>query len=436
MVRPNEKIILGVSGGIDSICMLDLFLRLRDEFGLQLIIAHVNHNLRGKESDEDELFVKNLCADKNLILDVKNIFVRDFALANKFTLEQAGRICRYKFFYELQKKYSADKIATAHNKNDNAETILMKMIRGCGSNGFCGIEPHNKNKNLIRPLINIERCEIERYAAKNNLEYRNDSSNFDDEYTRNKIRNKIFPLLSEINSNWMETFLRSSEIISQESKYLDQMAIDFIENNHCEKSLPAEKLNSLHKVIAKRIIYIITKNMGMRDISLEHINSILDLANKLNGKKISLPHNFIAQKYLGQIIFFEANCQYKFEYQIEINKPIFIPQLGKFLCVSDGNFKIQNENACTKTFYYDNIIRITVRNYVASDKIYFKGFGHKKLKKIFADNKILPPDFFSIPLLAVNNDIVWIIGQKLNIISNNDCGKKYFVSVWEEHNLE
>ena len=237
MLDTDKKniIVIGVSGGADSICLLDLFLKVKKKFDLEIIVAHLNHDLRGEESDRDENFVKDVCAYQNekIIFEHKKICIKNFAQEKKINLEEAGRLCRYKFFGDLCKKYVANKIAIAHNKNDNVETVLMKLIRGCGSNGFSGIKPV-QNK-IIRPLINISRDEIEIYCQKNNLDFVTDSSNLNCFYTRNKIRNKIMPVLKEINPNFLDTIVRSIKIISMENNYLEQEAKKIINGFDCDK---------------------------------------------------------------------------------------------------------------------------------------------------------------------------------------------------------
>ncbi len=414
MLNNGEKIIVAVSGGIDSSVLLNLFLRIQNLFDLQLIVAHLNHGLRQNESDDDEKFVADLCAQNKIIFEAKKINVKDFARKNKFSIEEAGRICRYDFFSHLLTKYNADKIATAHNKNDNAETILMKLIRGCGS--FSGIMPVNKK--IIRPLINIERAQIETYCYENNISYRIDSSNLNCEYTRNKIRNIILPQILSINPNFIDTISRSTKIISDENNFLNQLALKNINSN----KISVTKLKSLPQVLQKRIIRIIIRD----EISSKHINSIIELLDKPNGKKISLPNNITVEKNFDEIMFF-YNHNYNFEYELKLNQITFIPQLNKFLLVSDK----KNSN-CTKIFYCDNINKITVRNYRCGDKIFFKNFGHKKLKNIFNQNKIWPHIRQSIPLLTVNDIVIWIMNT--DIITNYDTGKIYFIHTWEDTN--
>lgn len=430
MINENDKIILGLSGGADSTALFHLLIQIQNQFNLQIIATHLNHNLRKDEADKDEKFVKNLCASHKIIFESRKISVKDFAAEKKISTEEAGRICRYNFFYDMLKKYCADKIAVAHNKNDNAETILMKLIRGCGTNGLCGINPVYKK--IIRPLININRLHIENYCAQNNFEYRIDSSNLKCKHTRNKIRNKIFPQILEINPNFIDTIIRSTKIICQENNYLNEKAIEIINSFPNKNKIPVSEIISLSKVLQTKIIHIITKNISFADFSSRHINSILELISKPNGKKICLPHNLIAHKISNEIIFYKIKPNSDFEYKIELNKPIFIPQIKKNLLVTNKNIDAENYWVCTNFFYCDNINELTVRNYKIGDRIFFKNFGHKKLKKLFTEKKIPVQSCSSILILTANNNIVWIIGKDINVISNNDNGKKYFIYIWED----
>ena len=444
--KKKNVIILGVSGGADSICLLNLFLRAKKNFDLKIIVAHLNHSLRGFESDRDENFVTNLCTQvyqqEKIILEKKKIDVKKFAYEKKINLEEAGRVCRYKFFFDLIKKYNGHKIVTAHNKNDNVETILMKLIRGCGSDGFTGINP-NQNK-IIRPLIEISRCEIESYCQNNKLNFVMDSSNLNCDYTRNKIRNKIMPVLKEINSNFLNAITESSKIISQENNYLTEKAKCIVRNFVWDKKnlfLDINKIKNLPDTLKNKTIYMILKKISEISVCQKKINSVLGLISKERNKKIFLGKNIIAQKEFDKIVFYNLNKKRNnesvFEYKIKPEEIIFIKQMEKYILISNNNY-LGTENIfasmiifCKKSFYCDNMQKIVVRNYKTGDKIFFKGFGHKKLKKIFSEKKILNNERFCIPLLAINNQIIWIIDKKIDIISN-DTGiqkKKYFIYI-------
>lgn len=403
MLDTDKKniIVIGVSGGADSICLLDLFLRVKKKFDLKIIVAHLNHDLRGEESNRDENFVKDTCAYQNeeIIFEHKKICVKNFAQEKKINLEEAGRLCRYKFFGDLCKKYGANKIATAHNKNDNVETVLMKLIRGCGSNGFSGIKPV-QNK-IIRPLINISRDEIEIYCQKNNLDFVTDSSNSNCIYTRNKIRNKIMPVLKEINPNFLDTIVRSIKIIDMENNYLEQEAKKIINSFGCDKEnffLDLKKINGLPYILQNKIVYVMIKKILGDDLCYKNMNAVRGLIKKNNGKKVFIGKNFVAEKSFDRIIFYNLNEIEKnrntFEYKIKLDEIIFISQIKKYILVSEKKFfDVKNIFSgkivlFTKEFYCDNVEKLIIRNYRTRDRIFFEGFGHKELKKIFLRRKL------------------------------------------------
>lgn len=437
-------IIIGVSGGADSICLLDLFLKIKKKFDLKIIVAHLNHNLRGEESNRDENFVKDICACQNeeIIFEHRKICVKSFAQEKKINIEEAGRLCRYKFFWDLCKKYSANKIATAHNKNDNVETVLMNLIRGCGSDGFSGIKPI-QNK-IIRPLINISRDEIEIYCQKNNLDFVTDSSNLNCFYTRNKIRNKIMPVLREINPNFLDTIVRSIKIIDMENNYLEQEAKKIINGFDCSGKnffLDLEKINGLPDVLQNKVVYVMIKKILGDGFCYKNINAVLGLIKKNNGKKVFIGKNFVAEKSFDKIIFYNLDESEKnknaFEYKIKLDEIIFVSQIKKYILMSEKRFfdvkNIFSEKIVlfTKEFYCDNVEKLIIRNYRTRDRIFFEGFGHKELKKIFSEKKIVSRERHNIPVLAIDSDVVWIMNKDIDIISNGVglYKKKYFIYI-------
>ena len=318
----------------------------------------------------------------------------------------------------------------------------MKLIRGCGSDGFAGINP-NQDK-IIRPLIEISRCEIENYCQNNKLDFVTDSSNLNCEYTRNKIRNKIMPILKEINPNFLNTITESSKIISQENNYLAEKAKYIIKSCGCNEEslfLDINKIKSLPDVLKNKVIYMVLKRISEISICQKKVNTVLSLITKNRGKQIFLGKNIIAKKEFDKIVFYNLNKKRNnesvFEYKIKPEEIIFIKQIEKYILVSKknnldtGNIFANMIILCKKSFYCDNLGRIVVRNYKTGDKIFFSGFGHKKLKKIFSEKKILNDERFRIPLLAINSQIIWIMDKRIDIISNN-AGvqeKKYFIYI-------
>ena len=226
LIKSGDKIVLAVSGGPDSIFMLDILNKIRqnpkNNLSFNIIVCHVNHMIR-KEAEEDETYVINFCKKNNIEYYIKRIDVQKYANNKKVGTEEAGRIVRYEFFDEIMQKTKANKIAIAHNKNDKVETIIMNLLRGSGSLGIKGIEPKRDEK-YIRPIIEIERADIEKYCNQNKLEPRIDKTNFENTYTRNKIRNIVIPYIQkEFNPNIVNTITRLSEIITEEQQYLSKI---------------------------------------------------------------------------------------------------------------------------------------------------------------------------------------------------------------------
>lgn len=292
LINCNDKILIGVSGGPDSTCLLNILYKL----GYDIVVAHINHGLR-ENAILDEEYVLKLCEKLNVPCFVKKINLKEEL--NGMTLEEAGRKARYDFFDEICKSENCTKIATAHNSNDNAETVLMNLIRGTGVTGLRGIEASRGN--IIRPLIECNRNEIEKYCIENNLKPRHDESNDEAIYTRNKVRLELIPYIEKnINSNVINNINRMSEIVAEEEKFiLSQVELAY---NDCvvkeELGLLVCNLkifNTLDKVLKKRlIIKFIIKVLGnAKDIEKVHIEDILKLCENNVGKKYLMPNKHI-----------------------------------------------------------------------------------------------------------------------------------------------
>ena len=246
LIESGDVIVVGVSGGPDSITLLTCLNKYKEKFNYKIIVAHINHLIR-KDSTEDEQFVENYCKKNDIPIFIKRAKVEEIAKKEKRGTEETGRRIRYEFFNEVLKKNNANKIAIAHNMNDNAETMILNLIRGTGLQGLEGIRP--RNNNIIRPLINCKREEIESYCKKNNLNPRIDSTNSENIYRRNIIRNKILPSLKEINPNIVETLSRTTKIIRENNTYIKKSSQEIFEKiaivGNEEKS---ENQNDIKKV--------------------------------------------------------------------------------------------------------------------------------------------------------------------------------------------
>ena len=312
LIQNGDKIVLGVSGGPDSISMLDILNSIKDEMGFEIYVVHVNHLIR-TEAIDDEKYVEEYCKKNNIEFFAKRIDVLKIADTQKIGTEEAGRKARYEFFEEIYSKVGANKIAIAHNKNDKAETIIMHLLRGSGLSGLKGIEPIRNNK-YIRPLIECERSEIEKYCEENNLNPRIDKTNFENEYTRNKIRNIVIPYIKkEFNPNIIETLDRLSEVATDESNYIDRQVQNIYNKillGKTEKQiiLKWKEFNSQEKIIKSRLIlYIIKELIGSTEgIEKIHIESIIKLCDNNIGNKYLTPNKKIKILVNDKQIFFIA----------------------------------------------------------------------------------------------------------------------------------
>ena len=330
LIEDGDKIVLAVSGGPDSIAMLDILNKLRKNYNteekqvkekhngrnrkinkidFQICVAHVNHMIR-EEAKSDEKYVENYCKKNGIEFYSKSIDVQKIANNKKIGTEEAGRAVRYEFFDEILEKTKSNKIAIAHNKNDRAETIIMNTLRGSGISGLKGIEP--KRGKYIRPLIECERIEIEKYCEQNKLEPRIDKTNFENIYTRNKIRNIVIPYIKEeFNPNIVNTLERLSQLICEEEEYIEDQVRKIynsilIEEKEEQIILDIKEFNKQEKVIKSRVLlYTITKLFGnSKNIEKVHIEDIIKLCENNIGNKYLTPNKKIKILVKNQKIYF------------------------------------------------------------------------------------------------------------------------------------
>ena len=296
LIQQGDRIVLGVSGGPDSISMLNILNEIKTEFQIEIYVAHINHMIR-EEANEDEKYVQDYCQKNKIECYVKRIDVQQVANTKKIGTEEAGRNIRYEFFEELLQKVGANKIAVAHNKNDKIETIIMNLLRGSGLLGLKGIEPIRDNK-YIRPLIECERQEIEQYCEQYQLNPRIDKTNFENDYTRNKIRNIVIPYIQkEFNPNLIETMDRLSQVATDESNYIDTQTQKVYQKLLIMKTkkqivLRLKEFNEQDKVIKNRVILLAIKQLmgSTQRIEKIHIEDIIKLCSNNVGNKFLTPN--------------------------------------------------------------------------------------------------------------------------------------------------
>ena len=325
LIENGNNIVIGVSGGPDSMALLNVLISLKKDKKLnyEIVVAHVNHGIRD-EAEEETKYVENFCKKNEIECFIKREKVEELAKKQKIGTEEAGRKLRYNFFEEVAKKVNANKIATAHTANDNAETILMNLIRGTGTSGLKGIEVKRENK-YIRPLIECTRKEIEEYCEQNKIEPKQDKSNNENIYTRNKVRNILLPLIeNEFNPNIVKSLNRMSQIVKEENEYLNkqvekiykEIVVEEYLGNKLLKGenmiiLDLKKFNSEDTVIKNRLV-LYTINRLLRtcqNIEMIHISDIIKLCKNNIGNKYLMPNKKVKVMVNKGKIFFKKNIE-------------------------------------------------------------------------------------------------------------------------------
>ncbi len=306
LIEDNDKVVVGVSGGPDSLSLLYIL----HDLGYNLIVCHINHGLR-KNAIKDEEFVKKTCEKLNVPFFVKKIDLKDKNNLKGLSTEEAGRKVRYDFFNEILKKKKATKIATAHNLNDNVETVLLNMFRGSGVTGLKGIEP--KTSNIVRPLIECSRDEIEEYCIENKLKPRHDETNSKTIYTRNKIRLELLPYIKEnINSNVINNINRMSQIVTEEENYVNGKIDEsfnslIIESSKDKVVLRLKGFNEQDILIRKRLVLkCINLVLGnAKDIGKVHVDDIVKMCENNVGGKFLTPNKHVKVSVINKKVIFE-----------------------------------------------------------------------------------------------------------------------------------
>lgn len=300
LIESGDGIVVGVSGGPDSMCLLNSLIEINKnskiDLNFKIYVAHINHMIR-KEADSETEYVKEFCKKNNIQCYIKKIDVLEIAKKEKIGTEEAGRNIRYSFFDEILKKTNSNKIAIAHNMNDKVETVLMNIIRGSGPSGLKGIEAKRDDK-YIRPLIEISRDKIEQYCEKNKIAPKIDKSNYDNIYTRNKIRNLLIPYLKkEFNPNIIQAINKLSEISIDEQNYLEKVVNNIynqllIKEEDKQIIIDMKEFNKQDIVIKRKLIlYIINRLFSTtKNIEKIHIEDIIKLCNKNIGNKYLMPN--------------------------------------------------------------------------------------------------------------------------------------------------
>ncbi|NLO90168.1 MAG: tRNA lysidine(34) synthetase TilS [Clostridia bacterium] len=433
LLKKGERILLAVSGGADSVALAHVMHRLKEEYEITLHIAHLNHMLRGEEAERDARFASTFAQKLGIHCTVGRADAAQLAEKEKLSLEEAARKVRYEFLANTAEKVGAAKIAVGHNADDRAETLLLHLLRGTGPEGLEGIRP--KYKNVIRPLLEVTREEIERYCSEHRLSFVWDSTNEEVIYTRNKIRHDLLPVLKGYNPNIVKALNRTAEILLFENEYMDLETrkvfkeVVISEKDGGKLILPIKKFTPLHKALQRRIIrHCWTWVTGIEEgLEYKHVERVRNFIYKgSTGKKLVLPCSAAAYKTYEAVTFIKEDFEKKKEgirYQREIKVPgtTLIPETGALLkaeILNVGEVGRQYLFSPPETAYMDlNKLELPlfVRSRTDGDGYNPLGLkGRKKIKDILIDAKVPREEREKIPVVLDQKGIVWFAGFRID----------------------
>lgn len=424
MLPCGATVIVGLSGGADSVCLLHVLSQLQNEYGVEIVASHVNHGIRGDEAKRDADFSRKFAESLNLAFELLNVNCIEEAKKNNETVEEAGRRLRYAFWDSLATEKSV--IATAHNSNDNVETVIFNLARGSALNGAKGIPP--KRGNIIRPLILCTRNEIEGYCEENKLQFVTDSTNLSDDYTRNRIRHFVLPELEKINPAFLEAFSRFSASANEDACFLDELASEKLKQAQIEENVyDVSVLNAFPTAIKNRVILKAITKFSKETPDNKKLCAVLDSVKA--EAKVQLYKNCYCETKDGKLRFFEdGNNNYEaFEEEVKIPIEDFSQIFGGFLIES----KIfTNDSVKNGGFLLDNLIdcdtingNLTLRTRREGDKItLLKRNVTKSLKKLFIEENVKREERDIVPVLTDEHGVVWVYGfgvNKRNAVNEN-----------------
>ena len=417
LLQNVKHVTVALSGGADSMALLDALLKLKDQFNIEKIsAAHFNHEIRGDEAVRDQTFVLEQCKLRNVECFMGSADVPEFARQNRLSLELAARQLRYDFFESLD----TDTVATAHTASDNIETVLFNLTRGTSLSGLCGI-PYKRDR-YIRPLLLCTREDIENYCAQNGIDFVTDSTNLCDDYTRNKIRHNVVPVLKTFNESVENTVSRMTALIREDEDFINRVVRKEYNALCGDGVLSADELKGLHPAIAKRVIAKHCSACGVK-VDNFHINRIYDIC--VGGGKISLSGDMTAAYENGLLKIASAKRM--------------APSITYSVDISEENNDLFKNNKKVHNLFLKNILdcdkimgKLVLRQRESGDTVRLKNKNcTKTLKKLFCEYKIPLAERSVWPVLADDLGVVWIhkIGVAERVAADENSQKIYKINV-------
>ncbi|OGQ35302.1 MAG: tRNA lysidine(34) synthetase TilS [Deltaproteobacteria bacterium RIFCSPHIGHO2_12_FULL_43_9] len=446
LIKPGDRIIVALSGGVDSVVLLDVLSKLRDELTSDLIVAHVNHGLRGKDSDRDAEFAKNMAKEYGFPFYGKKIDIAHLQTVLQGSPQEIAREERLQYLEQLAEKIEAHRIALGHNWDDQSETVLMRLIRGAGPTGLRGMG-HSRGR-FIRPLLDISRSEIAEYALTHKLKNVEDESNKSDAYLRNKIRHKLIPLLEkEYNPEIKSALIRLATILREEDRFLDRLCTDLFAKHAKVQSgevvFEIGELLKLDSSLRARLIRMALRAVkhDLRRISHHHIDIIEELIlSQAPQKQLDLPDDIKVYRVYSSLIIGLGESSYlsargrPFEYKMMVPGSTFVKELG----ISVTSEVLQNKGygrgfvfkPAVAFFDFDKLPpNLALRSVKPGDSFQPYGMtGSKKIADYFIELKIPSTQREMVPLMATENDIAWVVGYRVS--------EKYKIDRWSKKVLK
>ena len=413
-VQPNTSILVGFSGGADSRALLDMLVKYARIVGCSVYAAHVNHCIRGQEADRDEEFCRSVAKEYGIPFFVKRVDIPALAQKLSKSVELCARDERYAFFAEIMRERSIPLLATAHNADDNLETLIFNLSRGSGLSGLCGIPPKRlcAEGMLIRPILLMSKASVLSYCKKNQLDFVTDSTNIDTDYTRNKIRAEIIPIMRELVSSPEKKASEASALLRRDNEFLNSLADELLSHTDDDDAIDAALLLSAHEAISSRALMRLFEKFALDSLEQVHVNSILELCRAgKNNSRVSLPSKTCGQLFNGIFRFLpqsELDTSECDSYSLELGKgEHFISQINAEIVIGTSHREI---NIYKKSIQFTiNSAKINgtflLRARKSGDKIFMGGM-HKSIKKLMCDKKIPPELRHRIPMICVGDEII------------------------------
>ncbi len=437
LLAPGERVAIAVSGGADSVALLRGLLELRRELGVVLSVAHFHHGIRGTDADADQQFVSGLAAQYDLEFHLGSGNAPDYAREEKVSLETAARNLRHQFFATLITEHRADKIATAHTLDDQAETVLMRVIRGAGTRGLAGIAPLHEQKHLIRPLLDISRREIEDYLRSLRQPWREDLTNQDLSHTRNKVRRRLLPLLEEFNPEIRGTLGEIAEIARGEAEYWKKQREPVLERL-VQRGKPSRSgrsssgkageirsvdlagLLALPLALQRELLHALGKQIGL-PLEFRHIEALIALAREgKRGKPVQLPGNWSACSSFRELQIQPPSSGETPDYEFCLPLPgeVRVAPAGSVIRAKVVNIGMRAGTEYNSTLLLDRSLlrpELVVRNWRPGDR-FFPVHTHspRKVKELLQPDRIghaiSAAERHSWPVVVSGGEIVWMRG--------------------------